>query len=65
MSSIGDEIHEWQMELAVACCRILVPEDTGEPLVDADEACFMGAFGPPPPGVQDPQVCQHVPLGLT
>jgi hypothetical protein len=52
MPGISDEIHEWQMELAVACYRILVPEDTEEPLVDADEVCFMGAFGPLPPGVR-------------
>lgn len=52
MSDISDEIHEWQMELAMSCYRILVPEDTGEALVDADEVCFMGVFGPLPPGVQ-------------
>jgi hypothetical protein len=52
MSNIRDEVHEWQMESALACYRILVPEGADEPLLEADEVCFMGVFGPLPPSAQ-------------
>jgi hypothetical protein len=44
MAEFTDEMHEWEMDVAVALFRVLVPEGADEPLVAADEVCFMGAL---------------------
>ncbi|MDR1183193.1 MAG: hypothetical protein LBK67_00165 [Coriobacteriales bacterium] len=44
MSNLSDKVHEWQTDTAFELYRVLVPEGEDEPLVDADEICFLGAL---------------------
>jgi hypothetical protein len=50
MSSLTDEVHEWQSDVAIELYRIVNPEDAREPLAEVDEVCFFGALASLPEG---------------
>jgi hypothetical protein len=66
MSDLREELHDWELDLAVRLFQSVVAEGSTEPLIDVDEICFFGALpalpesmdypGTPFSSVQPPEV---------